>query len=165
MGAHLLSKHLWLTDPQDILIIYTVATGWLPDPLYSIWMCEKQELCCTMVCFHVISMSSIFCGNYPLVYNFCGDYPFLHFLWSLPLCSLLFVEIKPLCTTYCGNYPFVHHILWRLPLCALLLYSMVDYDITMSNNIAMCIYHDITMHDDVAMSLYYHAHYYAQLWY
>ncbi len=105
------------------------ATFWNISKML-IYIRSEYSLCCTMVCFHVISISMISRGDY-----LCAHY----FLWRMPQCTLL------LCSINHYNITMVNGI------------NRNDYcDITIGNNIARDIYCDIIMSNDDAMKIFYY---------
>ncbi len=86
----------------------------------------QMYLCCTITCFHVISISLISGGDHT-----CTHY----FLWRLPLCTLL------LCSMTHYDITMGHNISGDAPLCHLIGNDGardIHCDVTMGNDVAIC---------------------------
>ncbi len=94
-------------------------------------------LCCTMACFHMISISLISGGDHPVLTTFYGHYPCVHY-FNVPCLIMTSQWVMTLlgmshCRTTMGNN----------------IARDIHYDVTMENDVA-----GITMDNDIAMNLF-----------
>ncbi len=92
----------------------------------------KSRLCRTMACFHVISISMIFDGDYPCAH---------HFMWRLPLSTLLLCSMTHYDITMGNNVARDIHC-----------------DVRISNDITMCTSQYITTLLWTSFVMYYYAY-------
>ncbi len=97
--------------------------------VYKVWYNRGTLLillCCTMDCFHVISISLISGGDHPVLITVCGYYPYVHYCY-----------VPWLIMT--SQWILTHYDI------------TMDSGTTMGNDVARDIHCDATMDNDVAM--------------
>ncbi len=102
---------------------------------------EYSNLCCTMACFYMISIS--------LISLYMREHT------SLLHTSRPVVEITPVLTTFCEYYPCVHYFyvpcLIMTSQWVMTLLGMPHCGTTMGINVARDIHYDVTMDNDDAI--------------